>query len=223
MKANVSTEERVCSACGSSATLEARFCSHCGAALGADGAAPDRRVFGVVPAGPAFVLGCVLLVGGVLALVAGSAVLAIALLALAAAVFVLFYGAAEHDRDSTLVRRALSAGHRIRWWGAFARRSGTAWATAVHDVARLTNEARALRRERSRLIAELGEAAYRDDAAVAGALRLRLREIDDGLRAHEEARAAAMKAARRHVRDEREAAQATRPFSVSDLTSGHDR
>jgi hypothetical protein len=201
--------------------LEAVFCSQCGARLDADGAeAGPRHLVGVLTPGPAFILGCVLLVGGVLALIAGSTVAAIALLAFAAAVFVLFYGAAERDSGSTFVRRSRSAIHRVRGWGVFARRSGTAWAAATRDVARLTREARSLRRERARLVVELGEAAYHEDAASVGAVRLRLREVDDALRTREQARATTLREARRHVRDEREAAQATKSFSVSDLTSG---
>jgi hypothetical protein len=172
--------------------------------------------------GPTFVLGCLLLVAAVLALAAGSAVAAIVLAALAAAAFVLFYGAAERDPDSPVARALFTSGRRVRGWTAFGRESAGAWALATRDVARLRAESRALCRERKRAIVELGEAAYCENAALAGALRLRLKEIDEGLAARQEARIASLARARRRVREERVAVQPTQQFSTEQLTAGEE-
>jgi hypothetical protein len=197
---------------------DVRFCPRCGQRLGDDPAV--RRLFGVLAPGPTFVLGCVLLLGAVLAGVTGSPAIAILLAALAAAAFVLFYGAAERDPSSPVANAALTSGRRLRGWALFGRESAGAWAHATRDVARLRAESRSLRRERRRAIAELGEAAYREDVALAGALRLRLKEIDEGLAARREARVASIARARRRVQDERVAAQPTETFSVDELAAG---
>ena len=210
----------MCPACGSPAVPsdEVRFCPRCGHPLRDE--RPVRHVFGVLAPGPTFVLGCVLAVGAILAGIAGSLAVAILLAALAAAAFVLFYGAAERDPESPVASGVLTFGRRVRGWAVFGRESAGAWAHATRDVARLRVESRSLRRERRRAIAELGEAAYREDTALVGALRMRLREIDEGLAARQHARIVSVARARRRVRDERIAAQPTQTFSVDELTSG---
>ena len=223
--ADVSSEARVCSACGSATSADARFCSQCGNPLASElpeaayeGTAP--RLFGVLAPGPTLVLGCVLLVGGLLALLAGSPIAAIALVALAAATFVLFVGAAGRDPESPVARRATRSGHRVRGWAMFMRESAQAWAQTARDVVRLGRESRSLRGERRRALLALGDAAYREDARRIDELRLRLREIDEGLAARDQARATALARARRHVDEERVAVQPTQQFSAKDLTSG---
>jgi hypothetical protein len=218
----VSSGAHICSACGFSAPADARFCSQCGARV--DGAVARgvhrRRLFGVLAPGPVFVLGLVLLAGGIVALFAGSTIAAIALLAFAAAAFVLFYGAAGRDPESAVSRRTFESGRRVRGWVVFVRESLQAWLAALRDVTRLSRESRSLRRERKRVVLALGEAAYREDEAITGALRLRLREIDEGLASRQRARAATVAKARRHVHEEHVAVQPTRTFAVKDLASG---
>jgi hypothetical protein len=220
----MTSEARVCSVCGFPTQPESRFCPQCGHRL--EGGAGDAaiatppRLFGVLAPGPTFVLACVLLVGGILALIVGSPIAAIALLAFAAAAFVLFYGAAERDPGNPVARRAVTSGRRIRGWALFGRESLEAWGKAVRDLAKLSGEARSLRRERKRVVVALGEAAYREDDATIGALRVRLHEIDHGLVARRKARSATVANARRHVHDEHIAAQPTQRFSANELTSG---
>lgn len=213
----------LCPSCGSQVAPsdDVRFCPRCGQRLGEEPA--SRHVFGVLAPGPAFVLGCVLLVGAILAGAAGSLVVAIVLAVLGAAAFVLFYGAAERDPTSPVADAVFTSGRRVRGWALFGRESADAWAHATRDVARLRVESRSLRQERKRAIVELGEAAHREDAALVGALRLRLREIDEGLAARREARVVSVARARRRVQDERVAAQPTQTFSVDELTSGEQR
>ena len=210
----------LCPSCGSpvAPSDDVRFCARCGHQLAEDRGSP--HLFGVLAPGPTFVLGCVLVLGAVLAALAGSLAVAILLAALAAAAFVLFYGAAERDPESPVAHAALTSGRRLRGWAFFGRESAVAWTRASRDVARLRVESRSLRRERRRAIAELGEAAYREDAALAGALRLRLREIDEGLAARRQAGVVSVARARRRVQEEKVAAQPTQTFSVDELASG---
>ena len=213
-----SSELRRCPACGFAAPPAARFCSSCGQRLG--GAPTPRRVFGVLAPGPVFVLACSLLVGALLALVAGSAVAAIVLGVLSAATFVLFAGAVRRDPDSPVARVALTVLRRVRGWTIFGRESAEAWVRATREVTKLGRESRSLRRERKRRIVALGEAAYREDAAALDELSTRLHEIDDGLTTRDRARRHSLANARRRVHDEHVAVQPTQRFSVDEITGG---
>ena len=209
-----------CLSCGAPAatSAEARFCYRCGQPLSAE--SESRHVFGALQPGPTLVLGCLLVVGAVLALVAGSVLVAILLGVLAAATLVLFYGALRRFPQSRVAQALSGSRRRMRGWTVFGKESAGAWARATRDVSRIRAQLRALRRERKRTIVALGEAAYREDAALAGALRLRLREIDEGIEAREHARAASLARARRRVRDEHVAVQPTQRFSVDELAAG---
>jgi hypothetical protein len=218
----VSSAARACPACGLLVSPEARFCSQCGLELVGGGARPHAfpiRRFGVLAAGPILVLACVLLVLGIVLLIAGSPVVAIILLALSVAAFVLFYGTIERNPADPVAHRTLTSGRRVRGWSAFAWRSLRAWLRATREITRATTESRSLRRERTRLLSALGDAAYREDARDMETLRIRLHEIDDSLLAKQRARVASLARARRHVHDERVAVQPTQRFQVRDLTS----
>jgi hypothetical protein len=210
---------RVCSACGAASAWDAKFCQQCGKRL--DEELP--RYYGALAPGPTLALGCVLVAAAVVALIAGSVIAAMVLFALGAVGFVFFYDAARRNPDDPVARRVLSSGRHLRGWASFARRSASAWAHALRDVVRLRRESRSLRRQREPTLRSLGDAAYREDEPTASELRDRLRQIDEELakRAAEEAHALA--AARRQVDEEHEAAQATRSFSVDDITSGGDK
>ena len=214
------SEVRVCSACGSPATPTAKFCSQCGRELlGGD---DRRRVYGVLAPGPAFVLACALLLAAVLALAAGSTIAAIVFLALAVPAFVLFYDAAKRDPASPVAHRVTASIHHVRGWTRFVLESAVAWKDAIRAVLRLRSESRALRRERERVVRSLGDAAYREEEPAVIALRLRLRQVDDGLEERGRERAEALAGARRHVEEEHAAARHTQMYSVDELTSdGH--
>jgi hypothetical protein len=169
------------------------------------------------------VLAVVLLVAGIALLLAGSPIVAIVLLALAATSLVFFYGAVERDPGDPVARRTLRSGHRVRGWARFGSRSVRAWSEAGREVTRLTNESRSLRRERKRALLALGDAAYREDDASVSMLRAQLHEIDDGLLDRKRARDVSLENARKHVREEHVAAQSTQQFSVRDIASGGDR
>lgn len=205
---------RTCSACGAAAPDDARFCPSCGRPLTGDvdtvaHIPPPPKLFGVVSPAAAFVLGCVLLLGGFAALVTGSPILAILLLAAAGAAFVLFYGAAERDSAGALARGALTARDRVRGWATFTTSSAGAWTKAGRDVVGLRRELRALRRDRDQVQHALGEAAFKEDEDHVASLRARMREIDEEIAERERKRAEALAHARSRVEDERVAVHPT--------------
>jgi hypothetical protein len=214
----MSSVPRVCSACGAASAWDARFCQQCGHPL--DERTP--RYYGVLSPGPAFVLGCVLLVAAIVLLFAGSAIAAGALLAVAVAAFVLFYDAARRHPEDRLARTVVSSGHHLRGWARFALTSVAAWARAARDVVRLRRESRSLRRQREPILRSLGDAVYREDEPLVHTLRERIRAIDDELAKRDEARAEALAAARRHVDEEHEAARPTQQLSVDQIASAGD-
>ena len=171
---------------------------------------------------PAFVLGCFLLLAAILVLIAGSVIAAIVLLALAVAAFVFFYDAAKRNPESPLAHRVTTSSHNVRGWVTFIRESASAWADAIRAILRLKSESRSLRREREQALRSLGDAAYREDEPAMSALRLRIREIDDGLAERDREREAALANARRHVEEEHAAARPTQQYSVDELTSGEN-
>lgn len=216
----MSSVPRVCSACGAPSAWDARFCQQCGRPLREDEAPP--RYYGVLSPGPAFVLTVVLVVASLVALVAGSVVATILLLALAVAAFVFFYGAARRNPGDPVARRVFASGHHLRGWATFVRASISAWTRALRDVIRLRRQARSLRREREPTLRSLGDAAYREDEPLVQALRDRVRQIDDELAKRDEERADVLAAARNHVAEERELAQSTQRLSIEDIASGGD-
>jgi type IV secretory pathway TrbD component len=213
---SVSSVPRVCSACGSASAWDAKFCQQCGRRL--DEEAP--RYYGALSPGPTFVLGCVFLLAAVIALLVGSWIAAIVLLALSIVGFGFFYDAARRAPEDPVARRVFGSLTHMRGWAAFARRSAVAWARALRDVVRLRRESRSLRREREPTLRSLGDAAYREDEPAATELRERLRQIDDELARRATEQAHALEAARRNVDEEHDAARATQSFSVDDITSG---
>jgi hypothetical protein len=207
----------VCSACGAASAWDANFCQQCGWRLD-DGRTRPRYYGGLAP-GPAFVLGCILVVAGVIALVAWSVIAAVVLLVLAGVVFLFFSEAARRNPNDAVARRVSSAGRRLRGWVVLAGVSVVTWVRAARELVRLRGESRSLRRERDPTLRSLGDAAYREDEPLVTALRERIRAIDDELAKREEARAEALAAARRHVDEERETTRPTQELSVDDITS----
>lgn len=207
---------RVCSACGAASAWDAKFCQQCGRQL--DDESP--RYYGALSPGPAFVLGCVLLIASVIALIAGSVIAAIVLLAFGVAAFVFFYDAARRNPADPVARRVFSSAHHLRGWAGFVRTSTSAWAHALRDVVRLRREARSLRRQREPTLRSLGDAAYREDEPAATELRERLRQIDEELAKRAADQAQALAAARKQIDEEHEAARPTQSLSVDDIASG---
>jgi hypothetical protein len=215
----MSSVPRVCAACGAPSAWDARFCQQCGRPL--DGTTAPRY-YGSLSPGPAFVLGCLLLVAALVALLAWSWIAAVVLVAVAAVVFAFFYEAARRNPQNRTARRVFASGRHARGWVRLAVASVAAWSRAARDVVRLRRESSTLRREREPILRSLGDAVYREDEPLVKTLRERIREIDDELAKRDEARSEAVASARRHVDDEREAARATERFTVEDIASGGD-
>jgi hypothetical protein len=214
----VSSVPRVCSACGAASAWDARFCQQCGRRL--DDAETTPRYYGALSPGPPFVLGCILVIAGIVALLAWSIVAAVVLLGLAVVVFVFFYEAARRNPDDAVARRVFSSARHLRGWAVFVRASTAAWTRAGREVVRLRGESRTLRREREPALRSLGDAAYREDESLVKALQARVREIDEEIARRDRARAEALATARRHVDEERDAARATQELSVDEIASG---
>lgn len=201
---------RTCPVCRLAAAPDARFCSNCGASL-EDGSTPgsvsysqpSTRLFGVLAPLPTFVLAAILFVGALLALIAQSWVLGVMLLAFSAALFVLFYGAAERDPSSGVARAALGAVSRVSGWTRFASGSAGAWSGAGRRLYEIRRELRPLRAERRQVQFALGEAAYKQDEATVASLRARMAEIDDAIAEREREREEALAKARSRVEEER--------------------
>src|SRR4026209_2117942 len=153
---------RFCSTGGAASAWDARFCQQCGRPL--DERSP--HYYGVLSPGPAFVLGCLLLVAAVIAVLAGSAIAAIILLAIAVVAFVFFYEAARRNPDDRVARVVASSGDHLRGWVRLAVASVAAWTRAGRAVVRLRRESRSLRREREPTLRLLGGAVYREGEPV---------------------------------------------------------
>jgi hypothetical protein len=210
----VAHEVETCPHCGSTSPAGANFCPSCGHALAGEPGAvelvsPSPRLFGVLSPVTTFVLGCMLLLGALVAFAASSPIAAIVLLAMAVAVFVLFLGSAERDRSSRVARAALAGKARARGWTSFATGSAGAWAKASRELWRLRSQLRNLRQERQTTLVGLGDAAYREDEPSAASFRERLREIDAEIASLESSRTAALTRARDRVADERVAVHHT--------------
>jgi hypothetical protein len=226
----VTENVHTCPSCRLAVTADARFCPNCGTRLdGETGAAgsisysqPETRLFGVLAPVPTFVLACVLLAGSLISLVAQSWILGVMLLAFAAALFVLFYGAAERDPESGVARAALGATGRVSGWARFAVESAGAWSGAGRRVLHLRRELRPLRAERKQVQLALGEAAYRQDEPEVASLRARMAEIDDAIAARERESAEALASARSRVEDERLAVTPTQHLATEQPTDQPD-
>jgi hypothetical protein len=223
----VTESVRTCPACRLAVAADARFCPNCGNRLdGEPGVGniaytqPTPRLFGVLAPLPTFVLACILLAGSLVALLMQSWVLGVMLLAFAAALFVLFYGAAERDPTSPVARAALSGVGRVSSWTRFAHGSAGAWGSAGRRVFDLRREIKGLRKERREVQLALGGAAYGEDEAAVASLKARMREIDDGIEAREAERAEAIARARNRVDDERLAVRETQ-FLPPDDADNH--
>jgi hypothetical protein len=205
-----------CPNCRLAVSADARFCPHCGARLdgGTEPGAisysqPEPRLFGVLLPTPTFVLACIVLGGSLAGFISGSPVLGVMLLAFAAALFVLFYGAAERNPEDGIARTAVDAVGRVSGWLRFSRESASAWSGAGARVVKLKQELRPLRTERKNVQLALGQAAFEQDEAQVASLRARMAEIDDAIAERERESAEAVARARHRVEDERVAVQPT--------------
>jgi hypothetical protein len=223
----VAESARICPACRLAAPEDARFCSNCGSPVDHDvgpgtiaSSQPPPRLFGVLAPVPTFVLAVILLAGAVIAFLAESWVLGVMLLAFAAALFVLFYGAAERDPSSGVARAGLGSVRRVSSWARFLTGSAEAWSGAGRRLYDIRRELALLRKERHELLYALGDAAYRQDEDVAASLRARIAEIDDTIGEKERERGRIVTEARHRVEDERLEVRETQFLPPDDTAEG---
>jgi hypothetical protein len=220
----VSESVRICPVCSLAAAEDARYCSNCGSPLDRETVPAawysqgTPKLFGVLAPAPTFVLAAVLFAGGLIALVLQSWVLAVMLLAFSAALFVLFYGAAERDPSSGISRAALGAVARVSGWARFVTGSAEAWSGAGRRLYDLRREVAPLRRERREVQFALGDAAYRQDEGTVASLRARMAEIDDAIAQREREREETLAKARKRIEDERLEVRETQFLPPEDAT-----
>ena len=224
-----------CPSCRLAVSHDARFCANCGARLDAEPGAepsgelsepgsiaytkPEPKLFGVLLPVPTFILACIVLAGALFSFISGSVVLGGLLLAFAAALFLLFYGAAERNPESGIARAAVDTVDRVRGWSRFSRESASAWSGAGRRVVQLKRELRPLRAERREVQLALGQAAYEQDEAEVASLRARIAELEDAIGERERESAEAFARARHRVEDERVAVQPTELISPDEPTA----
>jgi len=223
----VAESVRTCPSCRLAAPQDARFCPNCGSPLAGEAAPaaisyspPAPRLFGVLAPVPTFVLAAILFVGALIALLARSWVLGVMLLALSAALFVLFYGAAERDPSSGVARAALGTVDRVSGWTRFASGSAGTWSGAGRRLYEIRRELAPLRRERREVQFALGDAAYRQDEETIASLRARIAEIEDAIAEGEREREETLAKAKRRIDAERLEVRPTELLPPDDAPDG---
>jgi RNA polymerase-binding transcription factor DksA len=166
----------------------------------------EPRLFGVVPTLTGFLLGLTILVVALVVFALGHPVLGAILLVPAIGLLALSAEAARRfGRNDPASRAAL----RAREWSRFALASTAARSRASRDLLAARSELARLRAEFRRTQLELGDAAYREDAAETERLRARMRELEERAQAIERGTHRAVGEAEREIGEERLAIQPT--------------
>jgi hypothetical protein len=181
--------------------------------------AAERTVFGVTPTTAVAVLSLIALASGVAFLFSGGLLAGVLLLLGGLFLAALFLEQALHLRESVVDRAAAGAVDRSRALAGFAGAATRAWSGAGRELTRLRLERRRLAGERSRLLVQLGTAAYAEDDAELAALRARMRELDRRVEECETDRRSAVDRARRRTSRERLAVASTQIREPGDAQS----
>jgi hypothetical protein len=207
-----------CSHCGVKLPAKATLCPVCGRRT--DAPPPDPAVLpvGIRPAEPRFfglgspavilsiavgliVLGIVLVVIGALAAGVIAIVLGVCLLPI-------FFAGARRWPNTPLASASLRTADRVRGDANVAVESISTWSKAGLDLVRHRRQQFQLRRERDAKIRELGVSVYAEDGR-ADELKAAAKELDRRIEANERTMQRTIAGARRRVRKERAAVDAT--------------
>jgi hypothetical protein len=141
----------------------------------------EPRLFGKVPPFGLLASGLVLSVTGVALLAIANWVLGPLLLVVGLLLVALYSVAVRRLPPSRFARGAASGISRARDGLRFAGSSACAWAAAGRRTVPIRLELKRLRRERTAVQLDLGDAAYREDEAAVEALRKRMLALDEAL------------------------------------------
>jgi hypothetical protein len=232
----VASSGHPCAVCRTPLPADARFCPACGHPAEEDdtrsyevpletGPAPvevadpgrvpvnvlatEPRYFGLTPPSLTFALAAVCLAIAAVFLAQARWLPGGLLLAAAVLLFALFLAVARRKPTPGVARVSARAATTLDAWFRFAVGAATSWSTAGREVMRLRQLLRALAAERNAVQYALGDAAYREDASAADALRTRMAEIDAELGRIDEAAREAIAATRVRVGRERVAIKRT--------------
>ena len=162
----------------------------------------------------ALALGLVGIVLGIALLATGSVGGGLVLLVAGAALLALAMDASRRWPTSAIPRVTAHVTEAVRGRFGLARVSAGAWSAAGREVIRLRGELRDLRGVREAHLLELGSAAYLEDSGRIKALRAEVLEIDATIDGREAELTAAVGRAKQRVRRKRAAVQPTQSFAV---------
>jgi hypothetical protein len=176
----------------------------------------EPRIFGAVPPAVALLLGLGGVLVGIVVLVSGALIAGLIWLVAGLALLALALDASRRWPASALPRLAVRVTDGTGRHFGLARVTAGAWGEASRRVVSLRHEIRALRSEREDRFADLGQAAYREDDEEVRSLRERIAAIDERLSWCEEQMDEAISGARERVQQERVASRSTQEFAVAE-------
>ena len=169
----------------------------------------ERRTFGLAPHTLVAAIALAALTVAVVLIATGHLVAGLLVLAVALSLGALYVAEARGRRRTAVDRATAAAVDHSRAFAGFAHASVRAWSSAGRRVTRLRFEKRALSRERTRLLPELGAAAYDRDDARADELCASLQALDARREACDAEIRDVLEAARSRTAEERLAVGAT--------------
>ena len=176
----------------------------------------EPRIFGLVPPALALALGIGALAVAIVVLASGALVAGLIWIAAGAVLIALALDASRRWPASTLPRLAVRAADGAGRHFGLARVTAGAWGEASRRIVSMRHEIRALRSEREQRVAELGEAAYREDQNEMQRLRERIAAIEQRIEACEREMDEALAGARERVKKEKVSVRPTEEFAVAE-------
>jgi hypothetical protein len=176
----------------------------------------EPQIFGMFSPLAGFVIGLGGFALGVVLIASGSGLPAALVLLAALFLVSLAVHAARRWPGSSLGRLGTHVADGLGVRLGIARATDGVWSDVSRERIEAERELRALREERRERQAELGEAAYREEAGKVERLRRRLTEIDDRIEGRRREAGDVGEDAHERIERERVAAQPTQPFAVAE-------